>query len=120
MLVAPLTNVSQDPQASHSILGHSVLYGTFGLLLFGPLAFGAVEPWSIFVLEAGAAVLLLLWAVWQTASGELRIMGSPLFAPMLVFAALIGAQVAIGHTAYRYETLSHLRLYCAYGALCFL
>jgi O-antigen ligase len=120
MLVAPLTNVSQDPQSSHSLLGNTVLYGAFGLQLFGPLAFGAVEPWSIFALEAGAAVLFVLWAVWQTASGELRIMGSPLFVPMLVFAALVAVQLATGHTAYRYETLSHARLYCAYGALCFL
>jgi len=45
-------------------------YGLFGLLLFGPLAFGAVEPWSIFVLEAGAALLLLLWTVRQGSSGE--------------------------------------------------
>ena len=33
-------------------LANIVLYGTFGLLMFGPLAFGAVEPWSIFVLES--------------------------------------------------------------------
>ena len=38
----------------------ALLYGIFGLLLFGPLAFGAVEPWSIFVLEAGSAALFLL------------------------------------------------------------
>ena len=42
-----------------------IFYGVFGLLLFGPLAFGAVEPWSIFVLEAGAALLLMLWIIRQ-------------------------------------------------------
>ncbi len=120
MLVAPLTDVSQDPQSSRSVLAPVVLYGTFGLLLFGPLAFGAVEPWSIFVLEAGAAVLFLLWVWWQAASGELRILGSPLFAPMLAFAAVVGVQIATGRTAYRYESLSHSRLYIAYGLLCFL
>jgi hypothetical protein len=26
-------------------IGSILLYGTFGLLMFGPLAFGAVEPW---------------------------------------------------------------------------
>ena len=89
-------------------------------MLFGPLAFGAVEPWSIFVLEAGAALLLMLWTVRQAASGELSVTGNPLFAPMLVFALLIGLQLATGRTAYRYETFSTGLLYCAYGMLCFL
>ena len=97
-----------------------VFYGVFSLLLFGPLAFGAVEPWSIFVLEAGAAVLLVLWIVRQAASGELVVTGSSLFPPLLIFALLIGVQLATGRTAYRYETFSAGLLYCAYGALCFL
>jgi hypothetical protein len=41
--------------------GTALLYGIFGLLLLGPLAFGAVEPWSIFLMEAGSAALFLLW-----------------------------------------------------------
>ena len=40
------------------LAGNILLFGVFGLLLFGPLAFGAVEPWSIFLLEAGSAALL--------------------------------------------------------------
>jgi len=97
-----------------------VFYGVFGLLLFGPLAFGAVEPWSIFVLEAGTALLLLLWTVRRAASGELSITGNPLFAPGVVFALLIGLQLVTGRTAYRYETFSSALLYCAYGMVCFL
>ena len=45
---------------------------------------------------------------------------NPLFAPALVFALLIGLQLATGRTAYRYETFSAGLLYCAYGMLCFL
>jgi len=97
-----------------------VLYGVFGLLLLGPLAFGAVEPWSIFVLEAGAAVLLMIWIVRQAWSGELQILGNPLFAPMLIFALVVILQIATGRTAYRYETISTGLLYFAYGILCFL
>ena len=48
-----------------------LLYGIFGLLLFGPVAFGAVEPWSIFVMEAGAASLFLLWIGKQVLDGEI-------------------------------------------------
>jgi O-antigen ligase len=119
LLVATRNDAVGDPQ-SESVLGAIVLYGVVGLLLFGPLAFGAVEAWSIFVLEAGAALLFVLWAWWQIASGELRIKSSPLFPPMLVFAALIVLQLALGRSSYRYQSLSQARLYCAYGLLCFL
>jgi O-antigen ligase len=39
---------------------------------------------------------------------------------MLVFAGLIGLQLAAGLTAYRYQTFHSGMLYCAYGLLCFL
>jgi len=48
------------PQEKRQLRSDSrFLVGVFGLLLFGPLAFGAVEPWSIFLLEAGAAILMV-------------------------------------------------------------
>jgi O-antigen ligase len=119
MVTAPVTDTAVQP-ARTPAPDPVIFYGVFGLLLFGPLAFGAVEPWSIFVLEAGAALLLLLWIIRQVASGELSVAGSPLFAPALVFAFLIGLQLATGRTAYRYETFSAGLLYCAYGMLCFL
>ena len=97
-----------------------LLCGVFALLLFGPLAFGVREPWSVFVLEAGAAALVVLWAWQQVACGELRVSGSPLFPPMIAFAALMLLQLALGWTAYRHETVSRAFLYCAYGAICFL
>lgn len=119
MLTAPVTDAALQP-ARASAPDRVVFYGVFGLLLFGPLAFGAVEPWSIFMLEAGAALLLVLWIIRQVASGELSVSGNPLFAPMLVFAFLVGLQLVTGRTAYRYETFSAALLYCAYGILCFL
>ena len=97
-----------------------IFFGTFSLLLFGPLAFGAVEPWAIFVLELGAASLFLLWCIRQMQSGELVVSGNPIFPSMLAFAALIALQLATGHTAYRSQTISLGLLYCSYGLLCFL
>jgi O-antigen ligase len=88
--------------------------------LFGPLAFGGVEPWSIFILETGAALLFALWAIQQARSNEIRISVSPLFPPMLAFAALVVVQVVAGSTAYRYQTIHSARLYLAYGLLSFL
>jgi O-antigen ligase len=107
-------------RSSPSMLDCVIFYGVFALLLFGPLAFGAVEAWSIFVLEAGASLLLMLWIVRQATSGELSAFGNGLFAPMLAFALCVGLQLATGHTAYRYESSSAGLLYCAYGILCFL
>jgi len=106
--------------AAPSLLDPFVFWGVFGLLLFGPVAFGAVEPWSILILETGAAVLLALWAIRQAQSGELQIFSNPLFFPMLAFAAVVILQLALGRTAYRYQTFSSALLYCAYGTLCFL
>lgn len=97
-----------------------LLYGTFGLLMFGPLAFGAVEPWSIFTVEAGSVALMLLWLAKQWIDGEIDILWNPLFLPMAAFAALIFGQIALRLSAYRHDTISGAMLYCAYGMLCFL
>jgi O-antigen ligase len=97
-----------------------IFYGLFGLLLFCPLAFGAVEPWSTLILESGAAVLFVLWVIRQIQRGELTIAGNPVFGPMLAFGVLITVQLVFGLTAYRYETLSNALLYVSYGLLCFL
>jgi O-antigen ligase len=124
-VTSPVT-LAPDPEAviiqnpSPSLLGSVLLRGLLGLLMFGPLAFGAVEPWSIFILETGAAALFVAWALGQAVSGELQIIGNPLFSPMLVFATLIGLQLATGKTAYRAETFSSALLYFAYGLLSFL
>jgi O-antigen ligase len=114
------TEAGLHRRPSSSWLDPVLLYGVFGLLLFAPLAFGAVEVWSISILELGAGVLFAFWAVKQIAAAELEIVGNPLFLPMLFFAVLILWQLAMGQTAYRADTFSSALLYCAYGALCFL
>jgi len=118
--VAPESSSVSDLKLTRSLLDSAVFYGVFGLLLFGPLTFGATEPWSIFVLEFSAALLFIVWLMKQAMSSELRITGNPLFPPMLVFAGLIFAQLMFGRSAYRYATFSGSFLYCAYGMLCFL
>src|ERR1700679_2406530 len=97
-----------------------LLYGIFGLLLFGPLAFGAVEPWSIFMLEAGAAALFLLWIGKQVVGGEMKVRGKPLFLPMGGFGLLIVLQLVFRVTAYPHDTVSVALQYVAYATLCFL
>src|SRR3954469_4104121 len=109
-----------DRQLLATQIDRAMLYGTFSLLMFGPLAFGAVEPWSIFVVETGAVVLMLLWVAKQWIDGGLDIRWNPLFPAMLAFAALVVVQVIFGRTAYRHDTISQALLFCAYGMLCFL
>ena len=101
-------------------MDRTLLYGPLALLMFGPLAFGAVEPWSILILETGSALLALLWLARQLMSGEINIHANPLFLPMLAFAGLILTQLLTGLTASGHETISEAVLYCAYGVLVFL
>ncbi len=101
-------------------LNDVLFYATFGLLMFGPLAFGAVEPWSIFVLEAGSALLLVLWFAKQWLDGELTIEWNALFLPMAAFGAVILVQIALRASAYPHDTVSGALLYVAYALLCFL
>jgi O-antigen ligase len=118
--LALTTESGLQRRSSSSVLAPVLLYGVFGLLLFGPLAFGAVEVWSISIMQVVAGLLFALWAARQVAVAEVEIVGNPLFLPMLVFAGLILWQIATGRTAYRADTFSAALLYCSYGLLCFL
>jgi len=112
-------HVSQ-PRPAADQFGDFLLYGIFGLLLFGPLAFGAVEPWSILLLEAGSAGLFLLWVGKQVLEGKMEIRWNPLFLPMGMFGLLILSQLAFRVSAYQHDTLSLALEYVAYALLCFL
>ena len=57
---APVAKGSQPRLTNNALLA-----GAGAILLLGPLAFGAVEPWSIFALEASAMLLLAVWASRQ-------------------------------------------------------
>jgi O-antigen ligase len=113
------TNASQRRPAA-DLAGATLLFGIFGLLLLGPLEFGAVEPWSIFLLEAGSASLFLFWIVKQALEGEISIRWNPLFPPMAVFGLLVLLQLAFHISAYSHDTVSLLLHYIAYAVLCFL
>src|SRR5215471_8970032 len=97
-----------------------LLYGTFGLLMFGPLAFGAVEPWSIFVVEVGAVLLSALWLAKQWLDGEINLLRNPLFLPMAAFAGLIALQLLLRRSAYPHDSISEALIYVAFAVLCFM
>jgi O-antigen ligase len=113
---APVANA----KVSHARPTNSALLAcACAVLLLGPLAFGAVEPWSIFTLEACAMLLLAAWAYRQWDRHELRVHDHALYRPMAAFFALVAVQWLAGTTAYRYATYTHLLLYAAYGMLAF-
>jgi O-antigen ligase len=107
-------------KASRPWLTNSVLLAATGtVLLLGPLAFGAVEPWSIFALEACSVVVLLAWGLRQWLNQQVDIAVNALYRPMTAFFALAIVQWLTGATAYRHATYAHILLYAACGMLAF-
>jgi O-antigen ligase len=81
------------------------------LIAFAVLAHGAVEPWSEAVLEIGAGLLLVIWAVEAAVRGRLSLRWNALLVPVGGLAALALVQWAAGMTVYAYSTeLETLRL----------
>ena len=111
---APVANASHP-----RLTNNALLMGAAAVLLLGPLAFGAVEPWSIFALEACAMLLLAAWASRQWINRELDVSDHVLYRPMAAFFVLALVQWLAGTTAYRLVTYTHLLLYAAYGMLVF-
>src|SRR5262249_14298349 len=103
--------LGQSPGIMQSVLPRGLLV----LLAFGILAFGAVHEWSTFVFEAGAAILFLMWAGSQIASGEIKLSNNPLYLPALFFFILILAQTGLHTTAYSYVTKYEVLHYISYG-----
>jgi O-antigen ligase len=118
--LAHLPTEAVEPRPARLPRDGRILFSLAALLMFCPLAFGAVEPWSTFILQATSAVLFILWALGQLRSPQISIQWSPLFAPMLAFAGLMCVQLLPGVSAYRHATYSQLLLYMSYGVVCFL
>jgi len=98
-----------------TILQWVLVLGLCVLLIFAVLAFGAVDEWSIFALEAGAAVLFLVWAARQLVSKELKLSQNPLYLPAFLFFGLILAQIVLRRSAYGYVTKYEALQYISYG-----
>src|SRR3954471_13428949 len=96
-----------------------ILFSVAGLLMFCPLVFGTVDPWSIFILQATSVVLLVVWALDKMRSSRVNVRWGPLFPPMIAFAGLMCIQLLPGVSAYWHATFSQLLLYVSFGILCF-
>lgn len=97
------------------VLDWVVVLSLCGLLFFAVLAFGAVDEWSTFTLEAGSAALFLLWAARAIISKEVDLSPNPLYLPALLFFGLIVLQIVLRRSAYGYVTKYEALKYVSYG-----
>lgn len=74
------------------------------LVAFSVLAFGTVEIWSESILEAGAAILFLWWAVLICRNREIETHWSSVYWPLLAFLGIATLQLVFGATAYPFLT----------------
>jgi O-antigen ligase len=97
-----------------------VRMGICCLLAFAVLSFGAVEEWSQAVLEVGASVLLVWWAVRLYLCKSDHLFIPPEILPLAVFALLVILQVVFHRTASPYFTRIELQLLLTYMVVVFL
>ena len=95
-------------------------FGICALVAFSVLAHGAVEDWARAVLETGAGLFFLAWAIWFYFHRDAQIVFSPLLPPLSVFTLLVFCQLLFRTTASSYSTLMEFLLLLAYLILLFL
>lgn len=117
----PLAVESVSPPDACAVwLDDAIFYGLVALLMFGPLAFGATQPWSQFVQRTFAIVLLAMWVVQQCLRGTIETQDNPLLLPSGVFFGFVVLQFLSGLTSYRYATLTEALDLIPCGILIFL
>ena len=94
--------------------------GLYVLIVFSVLAFGVVEVWSESLLEMGAGILFLSWAIVVFKDPKARIYWSPLNWPILGVIAIGVLQLCFGVTPYSFLTRLELLRFGVYLVLFFL
>lgn len=88
--------------------------GICALVVFGVLSHGAVEDWARAVMETGAGVLFVAWAVRAHLLDHKQAEISPLLPPLIVFAFIALGQLVFRGTILPYYTRQELQLLVAY------
>ncbi len=81
-----------------------IRFGVPVLVAFAVLANGAVQPWSEAVLEIGAGLLLVIWALHVATRERFELRWNPLLIPVAGLLALALVQWGLGLTVYAYVT----------------
>jgi O-antigen ligase len=119
-LEAEFSREARHPEVESTDVSDAPLFwGLIALLLFGPLAFGAVEPWSISILQAGAVLLFLYWCLRQYFARAITIQANILFLPATAFAVVVVAEIALRTTVYQYGSVVEGMNYFCYAILIF-
>ncbi len=84
------------------------LAGVCVLVVFAPLAFGAVETWARTVIIGGTALLAVAGLVTAAAAGCLRFRRTLLYVPLFGFLGWVTLQLVLGHSMYRHATREEL------------
>ena len=94
--------------------------GICSLVAFSVLAHGAVENWSVFILEVGAASLFLLWGALALRDRRVEIRWNWVYLPLLTLGGFALLQRLTGLSVYPYATKIELLKAGAYILLFFL
>jgi O-antigen ligase len=84
--------------------------GICALLVFAVASHGAVEDWARAVLEIGAALLFLIWAVRAYFGGEQKLVIPSLLLPLAALLLVVLVQWVFHRTASSYDTVHDLQL----------
>jgi O-antigen ligase len=87
--------------------------GICTLVVFGILAHGGVEEWAHAVLEIGAGLLFLLWAIQALWRQENQLVFPVLLLPLIGLLLVVFAQWALHRTASAHDTAVNLQLLAA-------
>jgi O-antigen ligase len=98
----------------------AIRIGIYALITILVLSFGGVEPWGNAILEIGAALLFLLWAVLVSLRRRLEFRHNWLNASVVGLLGIGFIQYAAGVSIYPYLTKIELLRWSAYLLLCFL
>ncbi|MEO5937214.1 MAG: O-antigen ligase family protein [Terriglobales bacterium] len=112
----PLRRDGAQPSALAQGLDTAAFWMLCGMMVFAPLAFGAVEPWAVFLLQSGMAVIALLLVAHgvMNPNGWSGLRNAALL-PAVLFIALVGAQLGFGLSLYRHATYVEFLRVVAYG-----
>lgn len=89
------------------------------LLMVLALSFGGVYLWGELLLELGAAALFAAWVIEELGAEKVTVVPCRLYWPALLFAILIGAQLLLRTTVYRYATAGAALQWAAFGLIGF-
>jgi O-antigen ligase len=87
--------------------------GICALVVFAVAAHGGVEDWARAVIETGAGLLFLVWALWIYFNDQEQPVFSPLLPPLAVFSLIVLGQWFFHATASSYNTRIELLLLLA-------